>query len=119
MITDAWLNAVRNILHGDSVNVPSHIALGTGTTAPVAGDTALETESVRVAINSRSKPADKRVRFQGVVSADQGNGVSYTENGALNASTGGTLMNRQTHTTVSKTSAYELRIEIDTELSNQ
>jgi len=118
MIVDAWLNAVRNIVYGDSVDAPSHIALGTGTTAPAAGDTTLETESIRVAIDSRTKPADKRVRLQGTLSADQGNGVSYTENGALNAASGGTLMNRQTHTAISKTSAYELRIQIDTEMSD-
>ncbi len=119
MITDAWLNLMRDVLYGDTVNMPSHIALGTGTSAAAAGDTALETESIRGEIDHRTKPADKRVRYQGTLSADQGNGVSFTENGALNAAVAGTLMNRQTHTAIAKSSAYELRIQIDTELSDQ
>lgn len=118
MIVDAWLNEIRNVIYGDAITVPSYIALGTGTTAPTAGDTTLESESIRAAISSRGKPAAKRVRLSGVLSADQGNGVSYYENGAFNAITGGTMMNRNTHAAIVKTNAYELRIEIDMELSN-
>ena len=117
MIVDAWLSAVRDMLYGDSVTQASHLAVGTGTTGETANDTALETEvypdgSNRSAIDSKSKPSSKAVQFQMNISASQLDGVALTECGLLNAATGGTLVNRITHSAIHKTTAYELRYQI-------
>ena len=117
MIVDAWLSAVRDMLYGDSVAQASHLAVGTGTTGETANDTALESEvhpntTDRSAIDSRSKPSSKAVQFQMNISASQLDGVALTECGLLNAATGGTLVNRITHSAINKTTDFELRYQI-------
>ena len=123
MIVDAWLNAVRDFLYGDSITAPTHIAIGTGTTAAAAGDTALETEvfpdgANRSAISSRTKPSAKKTRFQMLVGVGEANGEDLTEVGALNAVTGGTLMNHVIHTKIEKDASFELKYQIQTEISD-
>jgi hypothetical protein len=118
MIVDAWLTKMRNVLYGDSETMPTHIVVGTGTTGETANDTTLETEvypaggTTRSAISSRSKPSSKAVQFQMNIGAAQLDGVALTETGAINVASGGTLMNRITHTAINKTTAFELRIQI-------
>ncbi len=52
------------------------------------------------------------------VAAGEGNGNTLTEVGALNAVSGGTLMNRFVNTGIIKTSSFELVYQIVTELSD-
>lgn len=123
MIVDAFLNLLRDAIYGDSVTYPTHIAIGTGTTAASATDTALETEvfpdgSNRSAISSRTKPASKKVRLQMLVGAGEANGNDLTEVGATNAATSGTLMNRVVHTAISKDISFELKYQIQATLSD-
>lgn len=123
MIVDAFLNLIRNAIYGDSVTYPTHIAIGTGTTAAAASDTTLETEiqpdgANRSAISSRTKPAAKKVRLQMLVGAGEANGEDLTEVGALNAATGGTLMNHIIHTAISKDASFELKYQIQIETSD-
>jgi len=123
MIVDDGLDLIRDFLYGGAVAAPTHIAIGTGTTAVLAGDTALETEvfpdgTNRNAITSRTKPSAKKVRLQTMIAAGEANGHALTEVGAVNAATGGTLLNRVVHTVVNKTPAFELRIQILIETSD-
>ena len=123
MIVDAFLNSMRDVIYGDSITMPAFIAIGTGTTAAAAGDTTLETEilpdgSNRSAISGRTKPIAKDVRLQMLVGAGEANGNNLTEVGAINAATGGTLMNHMIHTVIPKTVAFELKYQIRTTLSD-
>jgi hypothetical protein len=123
MIVDAWLNALRNFIYGDAITAPTHIAVGTGTTAALASDTALETEihpdgANRNAITTRTKPSSRKVRLQTLITAGEANGHVLTEVGALNAATGGTLMNRVVHTAINKDASFELKVQILTEVSD-
>jgi hypothetical protein len=123
MIVDTFLSLIRDAIYGDSVTYPTHIAIGTGTTAATASDTALETEVYpdgvnRSAISSKTKPAAKKVRFQMLVAAGEANGYVLTEVGALNAATGGTLVNRVVHTTINKDASYELKYQIQLTMSD-
>jgi len=117
MIVDAWLNAVRDFIYGDAITVPTHIAVGTGTTAALASDTALETEILpdganRNAITIRTKPSAKQVRLQTSIAVGEANGNVLTEVGALNAATGGTLMNRVVHSAINKDASFEVKYQI-------
>ena len=120
----AGLNLIRDALYGDSVTMPTHIAIGTGTTAATASDTALQTEvfpdgSNRSAISSRTKPAAKKVRFQMLVGVGEANGEDLTECGAVNAATSGTFTNRIVFDPpIPKTSSFELKFQIQEELSD-
>jgi hypothetical protein len=70
----------------------SHMAIGSGTTDPAAGDTALQTELGRVSLTS-SASAGAVVTYVASFGAGVGTGA-VTEAGILNASSGGTLLCR-------------------------
>lgn len=78
----------------------SHMAIGSGTTDPAVGDTALETELGRVALTS-SASAGAVVTYVASFGAGTGTGA-VTEAGILNASSGGTLLCRTEFAVVNK-----------------
>jgi len=124
MILNGFLAALKNAVYGDGFTAATHIAVGTGTTAVTASDTALETEilpdgSNRSAISSRTKPTDASVRQQMLINVGEANGVSITEIGATNAATGGTFQNRIVlPVAIAKTAAYQLKVQMHTTFSN-
>lgn len=85
-----------------------YIALGTGTTAAVAGDTALETElSTRVA-GTLSNASNV---WQNVASFGPGvNTGAVTESGIFSASSGGTMLARQVFPVVNKGAGDTLQV---------
>jgi hypothetical protein len=78
----------------------SHMAIGSGTTDPAVGDTALQTELGRVALTS-SASSGAVVTYIASFGAGTGTGA-VTEAGILNASSGGTLLCRTEFATVNK-----------------
>lgn len=124
MILDAWLTVLRNYFYGDSVSpIPTHIAIGTGTTAVTASDTALETEifptgSARNEISATSRVATNKVKYQINIGANEANGYALTEYGLVDAATGGTLQNHLVHGAINKTASFELIYFVEEEFSN-
>lgn len=100
-------------MYGDSVDALSHIAVGTGGAVPQATDTTLQTETVRKAFGAQSKGADGIALYQITLTTAEGNGTTITEVGILNAASVGDLLNRILHTGIEKTSAFELKYEIE------
>lgn len=86
----------------------SHMAIGTGTTAAAAGDTALGTEAGRVALTSTTVTANA-VAYVATFPAGTGTGA-ITEAGILNASSSGTLLCRTVFSVINKGSADTLGI---------
>lgn len=88
----------------------SHMEVGTGTTAPAAGNTALETAiaSSRVALTSQTVSTNT-VEYVGDFPAGTGTGA-VTEAGVFNASSGGTMLCRTTFSVVNKGAADTLKI---------
>jgi hypothetical protein len=78
----------------------SHMGIGSGTTAPAVGDTALETELGRVSLTS-SASAGAVVTYIASFGAGTGTGA-VTEAGILNAGSAGTLLCRTTFSVVNK-----------------
>jgi hypothetical protein len=78
----------------------SHMAIGSGTTDPAVGDTALQTELGRVSLTS-SASSGAVVTYIASFGAGTGTGA-VTEAGILNASSGGTLLCRTEFATVNK-----------------
>jgi hypothetical protein len=78
----------------------SHMAIGSGTTDPAVGDTALQTELGRVSLTS-SASAGAVVTYIASFGAGTGTGA-VTEAGILNASSGGTLLCRTEFSVVNK-----------------
>jgi hypothetical protein len=78
----------------------SHMAIGTGSTAAAAGDTALGSESARVALTSTSvSGAD--VTYVATFGAGTGT-AAITEAAILNASSSGTMLCRTVFAVVNK-----------------
>jgi hypothetical protein len=78
----------------------SHMAIGSGTTDPVIGDTSLETELGRVALTS-SASAGAVVTYVASFGAGTGTGA-VTEAGIFNASSAGTMLCRTEFAVVNK-----------------
>ena len=86
----------------------SHMAIGTGTTAAAAGDTALDTEAARVALTSTTVTANA-IAYVASFGAGTGTGA-ITEAGILNASSAGTLLCRTVFDVVNKGANDTLQI---------
>jgi hypothetical protein len=86
----------------------SHMAIGTGTTAAAAGDTALETEAGRVTLTSTTVTSNA-VAYVATFGAGTGTGA-ITEAGLFNASSGGDLLCRTVFSVINKGAADTLGI---------
>jgi len=100
---------------------PSHIAVGTGATAPVAGNTTLGTEVFRKIITRRrspSAPNNYKIIFQMFLTTAEANGNTLTEAGIFNRAALGSMLSRVTYTGIAKTSSitvtYTWEISITT-----
>jgi len=91
-----------------STSVMSHMAIGTGTTAAAAGNSALGSEAGRVALTSTTVSSNA-VAYVATFPAGTGTGA-ITEAGILNASSSGTLLCRTVFSVVNKGSADAMTI---------
>lgn len=100
LVVTTGKNLIASRLVGTASNVISHMAVGTGTTAPAAGDTTLVTELTRVAISSGTASGNVAT-YVATFAPGVGTG-SINECGLFNASTAGTLLARSTSVIVTK-----------------
>ena len=91
-----------------SATAMSHMAIGTGTTAAAAGDSALESEAGRVALTSTTVTSNA-VAYVATFAAGTGTGA-ITEAGILNASSSGDLLCRTVFSVINKGAADTLGI---------
>jgi len=109
LVTNAGKALFANLFIG-SGTAPTHIALGTGTTAAAAGDTALETEVYREAA-TRSRVTitvtNDGSQYTKTFTIDATH--SLTEAGLMNAAAAGTLACRQVYTALPVLSGDSLK----------
>lgn len=91
-----------------ATDVMSHMAIGSGTTAAVAGDTALGSELARVALTATV--TGNSIKYVGIWNAGVGTG-SVSEAGIFNAVSGGTMLCRSAFSALDKTADDSLQIE--------
>lgn len=103
--TASWLAASPSSI---SDQFMKYLAIGTGTTAPAAGDTALETE-VGTRVAGTISSSTNVWQHQGTFDAGNGTGA-ITEAGLFNASSGGTMLARQTFSAINKASGDSLQL---------
>jgi hypothetical protein len=90
-----------------------YMAVGTGTAAPATSDSALGSETTRKAINNfttsnlTSNPPSWQAEMS--LATNEGN-TTLGEVGMLNSSSGGTILNRATFSTINKTTSNTLGI---------
>jgi hypothetical protein len=95
LVTDSGLDVLRDRLRGVNVVGPiSHFALGTGSAAPVAGDTALQNEVFRdVFTQVTFSTAAMVIRYY--LGPNDANGNTLREVGLFNAASGPSLVARR------------------------
>lgn len=108
LVVTVGKNYIASRMASNTSTVMSHMAIGTGTGTPVAGDIALGIEAGRVAVSSFSATTNT-VTATATFPAGTGTG-SITEAGILNASTAGTMLCRTTFPVVNKASSDSIAI---------
>lgn len=108
LVVTAGKGYIASRMTGTTAGIMSHMAIGTGTASPAAGDTTLGTEAGRVALTS-SVASSNTVTYTATFPAGTGTGA-ITEAGILNAGTAGTLLCRTTFPVVNKQSGDSIAI---------
>lgn len=108
LVVTAGKNFVASRMGGASADVMSHMAIGTGNTAAAAGDTTLQTEAARVALDS-AVVTDNEIVYTATFPAGTGTGT-IVEAGVLNAASSGTLLCRTVFSAISKGASDSLTI---------
>ena len=122
LVVDAGINSIAARLSGSDVpankkGTITYCALGTGTTAPAAGDTTLETELVRKEISTRESTTDTAT-FRTFFTTDEGNGTlkeaGLFGDDASETADSGTLF---CHTAIDKTKTSSETLTVDWEVT--
>jgi hypothetical protein len=107
LITTAGKTATAARLTGNTVLAVSHLAIGSGTTAPAVGQTALVTETARVAVSSGTNAANVAT-FVATIPAGTGTGT-VEEIGLFNANAAGTMYARALTGSIGKPAGLALQ----------
>jgi len=108
LVVDDGLEYIASRMKDTSATAMSHMAIGTGSTAAAAGNTALGTEAARQALTSTTVTANA-VAYVASFGAGTGTGA-ITEAGILNANSGGTLLCRTVFSVVNKGASDSMTI---------
>lgn len=108
LVVNSGKNYVASRMKDTTETPVSHMAVGTGSTAPAAGDTALGAEAARVTLTSTTR-TDNELTYVATFAAGTGT-AALTEAGLFNASSGGTLLARTVFAVVNKGSADSMTI---------
>jgi hypothetical protein len=111
LVVNAGKAQVAGLINGSVTGTFTYIAIGTGTTSPAASDTALGNEVTRASATV-GRTTTNVTNDTATWSATFSFSSSYaiTEAGIFNASTGGTLLARQTFSAVNVVSGDQLTI---------
>lgn len=108
LVVDSGLDFIASRMSGTSSSVMSHMAVGTSSTSPAAGNTTLGSESARVALTSTT-PTDNSVAYVATFGAGVGT-AALTEAGIFNASSAGDMLCRVTYSVINKGAADTMTI---------
>ena len=100
LVVTAGKEYVASRMKDTSATAMSHMAIGTGSTAAAAGNTALGSESARTGLTSTTVSGADIV-YVDTFAAGTGTGA-ITEAGIFNASSGGTMLCRTVFSVVNK-----------------
>lgn len=110
LIVDVGRNGIMDqLLASPTIGKPTHMAIGTGSVAPAAGNTALGAEIDRNALTSKTRSLGV-VTMVGDWAAGDGTNAAIAEAGILNAASAGDLFSRATFTAINKGASDTLSI---------
>lgn len=108
LVVSAGKDFIAERMKDATTTAMSHMAIGTGTTAAAAGDTALGTEAGRVTLTSTTVTSNA-VAYVATFGAGTGTGA-ITEAGLFNASSSGDMLCRTVFSVINKGAADTLGI---------
>ena len=108
LVVDTGLDYIASRMKDATATAMSHMAIGTGSTAAAAGNTALGSEAARQALTSITVTSNA-VAYVASFAAGTGTGA-ITEAGILNAASGGTLLCRTVFSVVNKGASDSMTI---------
>ena len=106
LVVDTGLDYIASRMKDATATAMSHMAIGTGSTAAAAGNTALGSEAARQALTSTTVTSNA-VAYVASFAAGTG---AITEAGILNAASGGTLLCRTVFSVVNKGASDSMTI---------
>jgi len=110
VVTNVGRNKIAALIAEDTAAFPSHIGIGTGSTAAAVSDTTLGTEVDRNALTSAAASAGV-ITFKAFFSKSEANGHTIAEVGLFDAASSGNLFCRSVlSSTVAKTSSVSLSV---------
>lgn len=108
LVVSAGKDYVASRMKDTTKAAMSHLAVGTGSTNPAAGDTALGSELARQALTSTTVSGNE-ITYIATFAPGTGTGA-LTEAGLFNASSGGDMLCRTTFAVVNKAAADSMTI---------
>ena len=115
LVVTAGKGYVASRMKDASATAMSHMAIGSGTTNPAAGDTAPETQLGRVSLTSTAV-SGAVVTYVATFAAGTGTGA-VTDADILNASSGGTMLCRTELNVVNKGSSDSMTVTLTVTVS--
>ena len=111
VLTTTYLNLSRDAIKNITVTEFTHGAIGTGTTPPTAGDTALETEVFRDVLDEVNTSATSSFTVSLRILTTEANGNNLTEVGYFDDPSAGDMMIRNVFTAIVKTSDFQVFLD--------
>ena len=108
LVVTAGLGYIASRMKEATADAMTHMAIGTGTTAAAAGQTALVTEAARQSLTSTTVSSNT-VEYVAAFAAGTGTGA-IAEAGVLNAASGGTMLCRTVFSVVNKGASDSMTI---------
>jgi hypothetical protein len=111
LVVTSGKNFIASSMIKTTTNSPAamtHMAIGTGSTSPGAGDSALGTQTGRVSLSGNTVSTNT-ITYTATFPAGTGDGA-ITEAGVFNASSGGTMLCRTTFPVVNKASGDTIAV---------
>ena len=110
LVVSAGKAFICDRIASNSSNVMTHMAVGTGNTTAVLGDTTLQSELARVALTvSGGTPSSNTITYTGEFPAGTGTG-SLAEAGIFNAASSGTMIARTSFPVINKQASDTITI---------
>lgn len=110
LVVDAGKDFVASRMKDATDAAMTDMAIGTGSTAAAAGDTALGSESARVTLTSTSVSGSVITYAATFAAGTPSSAAAITEAGLFNASSGGTMLCRTVFDVVNKGAADSMTI---------
>lgn len=102
LVVTTGLGYIASRMKDATATAMSHMAIGTGSTAAAAGNTALGTESARVALTSTTVTGSAVAYVASFPAGTPASLTAITEAGIFNASSAGTMLCRTVFSVVNK-----------------